>query len=146
MVERRLIRFLVPYSRTLYFTDKGRERGIAADTVRDFEGYINKKYAKQLHKRPITVIMIATTRDKLLSGVRDGLGDVAAGEEHQPWAHGAAAPFFTSNSRLRTAEGRMPAGRNSIISTSASPNSSIRITSGSISIRPNSARCTGSTV
>jgi len=79
MVERRLIRFLVPYSRTLYFTDKGRERGIAADTVRDFEGYINKKYAKQLHKRPITVIMIATTRDKLLSGVRDGLGDVAAG-------------------------------------------------------------------
>jgi len=79
MVERRLIRFLVPYSRTLYFTDKGRERGIAADTVRDFEGYINKKYAKQLHKRPITVIMIATTRDKLLSGVRDGLGDIAAG-------------------------------------------------------------------
>ena len=79
MVERRLIRFLVPYSRTLYFSDKGRERGITADTVRDFENHINKKYAKQLHNRPITVIMVATTRDELLSGVRDGLGDIAAG-------------------------------------------------------------------
>ena len=79
MVERRLIRFLVPYSRTLYFSDKGRERGITADTVRDFENYINKNYAKQLHNRPITVIMVATTRDELLSGVRDGLGDIAAG-------------------------------------------------------------------
>ena len=34
MLERRMIRALVPYSRTLYFNDKGRERGIAADTVR----------------------------------------------------------------------------------------------------------------
>jgi len=27
MVERRMIRFLVPYSRTLYYNDRGRERG-----------------------------------------------------------------------------------------------------------------------
>ena len=39
----------------------------------------------------------------------------------------------------------MPAGRNSIIATSASPNSSMRITSGSMSIRPNSAVCAGPT-
>ena len=39
-----MIRVLVPYSRTLYFNDKGRERGITADTVRDFERYLNKKY------------------------------------------------------------------------------------------------------
>ena len=30
MIERRLIRVLVPYSRTLYYNDKGRERGITA--------------------------------------------------------------------------------------------------------------------
>ncbi|MGH7181837.1 MAG: lytic transglycosylase F, partial [Nitrospiraceae bacterium] len=41
MLERRVIRVLVPYSRTLYFNDKGRERGITADFVRDFERYIN---------------------------------------------------------------------------------------------------------
>ena len=79
MVERRHIRVLVPYSRTLYYNDKGRERGITADLVRDFEQYINKKYAKELGKRPITVFMIPTTRDELLKDVADGLGDIAAG-------------------------------------------------------------------
>jgi len=36
MVERRMIRVLVPYSRTLYYNDKGRERGLTAEAVRDF--------------------------------------------------------------------------------------------------------------
>ena len=79
MVERRVIRVLVPYSRTLYFSDKGRERGISADFVRDFERYVNQKYAKQLGKRPITVIIRPTTRDLLLKNVAAGLGDIAAG-------------------------------------------------------------------
>jgi len=79
MVKRRHIRVLVPYSRTLYYNDKGRERGITADIVRDFEHYINKKYAKELGKRPITVFMIPTTRDELLQDVAAGLGDIAAG-------------------------------------------------------------------
>src|SRR5688572_26727932 len=43
MVERRMIRVLVPYSRTLYYNDKGRERGLTAELVRDFEQYVNKK-------------------------------------------------------------------------------------------------------
>jgi len=79
MVERRRIRVLVPYSRTLYYNDKGRERGTIADLVRDFERYVNRKYAKQLGKRPITVYMIPSTRDTLLQDVADGRGDIAAG-------------------------------------------------------------------
>jgi len=79
MVERRVIRVLVPYSRTLYFNDKGRERGVTADLVRQFEQYINKKYAKTLGKRPITIFMIPTTRDKILRAVAEGRGDIAAG-------------------------------------------------------------------
>lgn len=79
MVKRRAIRVLVPYSRTLYFNDKGRPRGLTADLVSDFERYINQKYRKQLGKRPITVVIIPTTRDKLLQNVVDGLGDIAAG-------------------------------------------------------------------
>ena len=79
MLQRRMIRVLVPYSRTLYFVDKGRERGVTADLVRDFERYLNRKYAKQLGKRPLTVYVIATTRDRLLTGLNEGLGDVAAG-------------------------------------------------------------------
>jgi membrane-bound lytic murein transglycosylase MltF len=79
MLARRIVRVLVPYSRTLYFVDKGRERGLTADLARDFEAYLNKRYKKQLGKRPVTVVLIPTTRDKLLSGVVDGLGDIAAG-------------------------------------------------------------------
>lgn len=79
MLEHRIIRVAVPYSRTLFFVDKGKERGITAETVRDFERYINKKYAKKLGKRPITVTLIATTRDKLLPMLNEGLVDIAAG-------------------------------------------------------------------
>jgi ABC-type amino acid transport substrate-binding protein len=79
MLERHMIRALVPYSRSLYFNDKGRERGITADNVRDFERWINKKYAKKLRKRPLTVYLIPTTRDKLLPEVTKGIGDVAIG-------------------------------------------------------------------
>jgi len=79
MLERRIIRVLVPYSRTLYYVDKGHERGLNAELVRDFERYINKKYAKRLGKRPLTVYIMPVTRDKLLGHVAAGLGDIAAG-------------------------------------------------------------------
>ncbi|SAK79593.1 membrane-bound lytic transglycosylase F [Caballeronia hypogeia] len=79
ILDRRMIRFLVPYSRTLYFVDKGRERGLAAELARDFDRYVNKQYAAQLNKRPLTVYLIPTTRDKLLSSLNDGLGDISAG-------------------------------------------------------------------
>ena len=55
MLERRHIRLLVPYSRTLFYNDKGRERGITAETARAFEQYLNRKYAAQLGKRPVTL-------------------------------------------------------------------------------------------
>lgn len=79
MLERRLIRVLVPYSRTLFFNDKGRERGISAELVREFERFLNKKYRKKLHNRPITVIIIPTLRDQLIPLVALGIGDIAAG-------------------------------------------------------------------
>ena len=79
MVARRFIRVLVPYSRSLYFNDKGRERGLTADFVRDFERYLNQKYTKQLGNRPFSVYMAPTTRDELLQDVADGFADAAAG-------------------------------------------------------------------
>ena len=79
MMKRRHIRVVVPYSRTLYFNDRGTERGVVADNVRDFERYINQKYKKQLANRPITIYLVPTTRDLLLQKVADGLGDIAAG-------------------------------------------------------------------
>src|SRR5262245_15907814 len=77
LVERRMIRVLAPYSRTLYFLDKGRERGLTADLVREFERFLNEKH--RTGKRPITVYLIPTTRDRLLTGVAEGFGDLATG-------------------------------------------------------------------
>jgi len=79
MLERRIIRVLAPYSRTLYYVDKGHERGITAGLVREFERYVNRRYAKQLGNRPLTVVLIPSTRDKMLPGVAEGRGDIAAG-------------------------------------------------------------------
>ncbi len=79
MLERRHIRVLVPTSRTLFYNDKGRERGITAETARAFEQYLNKKYAAQLGKRPLTLYLVPTTRDELLEDVARGVGDIAAG-------------------------------------------------------------------
>ena len=79
MLERRHIRVLVPYSRTLFYNDKGRERGITAEGARALEQFLNKKYAAQLGKRPLTLYLVPTTRDELLQDVADGRGDIAAG-------------------------------------------------------------------
>ena len=79
MLERRMIRVYAPFSRSLNFTDKGRERGIAVELVRDWERYLNIKYAKALGKRPLTIYVMPATRDKLLPGVEYGLADVAIG-------------------------------------------------------------------
>jgi membrane-bound lytic murein transglycosylase MltF len=78
-VEKRNIRILVPYSRTLFFIDNGHERGITAEVAREFERFLNKKLGKTLGKRPITVFLIPTARDKLISAVAEGKGDIAAG-------------------------------------------------------------------
>jgi membrane-bound lytic murein transglycosylase MltF len=79
MVERRLIRVLVPYSRTLYFNDKGHERGLSAESVRRFEKWLDAKYAKKLKNRPLTVFIGPRTRDRLLPDLAAGIGDVAVG-------------------------------------------------------------------
>src|SRR5215472_11724105 len=79
MLERRIVRVYAPFSRSLYFNDKGRERGIAVELVRDWERYLNVKYAKQLGKRPLTIFVGPATRDKPLPYLTEGLADVAIG-------------------------------------------------------------------
>ena len=80
MRQKRVIRVLVPYSRTFFFNDRGHERGITTDLMRDFERHLNRKYLKALDERPITLVLIPTTRDRLVSGVAEGMGDIAAGD------------------------------------------------------------------
>ena len=76
MIERRTIRVLVPYSRTLYFLDGPKERGISYEIMRDFETELNRQLGRG-HLR-IVVAFIPTTRDRLIPALEEGLGDVIA--------------------------------------------------------------------
>jgi membrane-bound lytic murein transglycosylase MltF len=80
MLERRAVRVAAPYSRTLYFNDNGRQGGLSAEFVQDFERWINQKYERQLRGRPITVVIRPTRRDALLTDVAQGLADIGVGD------------------------------------------------------------------
>jgi membrane-bound lytic murein transglycosylase MltF len=98
MLQKRLVRVLAPYSRTFYFNELGRERGYAADLVRVVEKYLNTKLGKELGNRPLTFMIIPTTRDKLITGVAEGLGDIAVNlgvsEERKKIVDFITAPDF----------------------------------------------------
>lgn len=79
MMRRRVIRVAVPYSRSLFFFDAGRERGVTVDMVRKFEDILNTKYRAKLERRPITVVLLPTTRDQLVPMLLSGQADIAAG-------------------------------------------------------------------
>ena len=72
MIERRLIRVLTVYSKTIYFADKGIERGTAYEYGRLFEQELNKKLAaeKKLKDKnlKVRVVFIPVRRDQLLPG------------------------------------------------------------------------------
>ena len=77
MLERRLVRILVPYNKTLYFLDQGQERGIVHDAGMELQKWLNRKHGTKT--LPIRVIFINTSRQHLLQDLVDGLGDIAAG-------------------------------------------------------------------
>lgn len=79
LLEKRVIRVVTPYSRTFFYLDRGHERGLTVELVRDFEHHLNQKYKKQLQRRPLTVYVVPTTRDRLIESVAEGAADIAAG-------------------------------------------------------------------
>jgi membrane-bound lytic murein transglycosylase MltF len=114
MLERRRIRVVVPYSRTLYFNDKGHERGLTADLMREFERHLNKKYAKELKKRPLTIVLIPSTRDELFDSVAKGTADIAAGnltitEQRLKKVDFASAPTKVGDSEVIVTGPKSPA-------------------------------------
>src|SRR6516162_6113327 len=78
MLDRRIIRLVVPYSPTLFFEDKGTIYGTATNGAQLFEEWINKTFA--LGARPLTVPLTPVSRDKLFDTLLAGDGDIAAGD------------------------------------------------------------------
>ena len=77
MVENRVVRMLVVYSKTFYFIDKGQQRGITYDLGMELEKYLNA--SNKDRTRPIRVLFIPVGRDQLLPTLAAGGGDIATG-------------------------------------------------------------------
>lgn len=75
--ERRFIRALVPYSRTLYFLSQAEQAGVAFEALREFERALAAKAPKGA--TPPRIVIIPTSRDRLLPALAEGLGDIAVG-------------------------------------------------------------------
>ena len=75
MTEKRQIRVLVTYSKTFYFLDRGRQRGLTYDLLEGFEKYVNQKIKAKTLK--INVVYIPVRRDELIPGLVKGRGDIA---------------------------------------------------------------------
>lgn len=76
MLERRVVRVLVPYSRTGYFIDAGVQRGMNYEIMAGFEKYLNDRHADGLIR--INLVFVPTTRDRLIPALEEGLGDIVA--------------------------------------------------------------------
>ncbi len=75
--DRRLIRVLMPHSRTFFFFDGAKPRGISYELVLQFEKFINEKNKTGTLK--IHTLVIPTARENLIPYLKDGKGDIAVG-------------------------------------------------------------------
>jgi len=77
LVEKRVVRLLVVYSKTFYFIDKGQQRGITYDLGMELEKQLNTTNKDK--SRPFRVMFIPVARNQLLPSLAAGVGDIATG-------------------------------------------------------------------
>lgn len=107
MIERRLIRILVPYSKTYDFVDRANQRGMAYDVARMMEDDLNKKLAaekktKAKHVR-VHVVLVPVKREEFIPALKEGRGDIALANITITPAR-AAQVDFTAPARKGVAE------------------------------------------
>ena len=76
LAERRFLRVLVPFSRTLYYLDGPEQKGIAYEALRELESQLPRIGESRVRPK---IVIIPTTRDRLLAALAEGYGDVAIG-------------------------------------------------------------------
>ena len=77
MVKNKTIRILMPHNKTFFFFDGAQAKGLSYDNAMLFEKFVNEKQKTKTVK--IRAIVIPTSRDKLLSQIQAGYGDIAIG-------------------------------------------------------------------
>lgn len=74
MLERRVVQVLVPYSKTIYFIDRGRQLGTSVEFGNALGEWINKGRKKEIER--IHVAFVPVPRDELIPALLKGRGDV----------------------------------------------------------------------
>ena len=75
LLKHRVIRVLVPFSKTLYFVDKGPQRGLAYDAFTLFAEEVNKRNKKG--NILFHAVFVPISRGDVVEALNDGRGDVA---------------------------------------------------------------------
>ncbi|WP_199227078.1 lytic transglycosylase F [Aminobacter sp. AP02] len=74
MAQRRIVRIIVPFSKTIYFVDRGKQLGTAVEFGRALEEVLNKGKKREVDK--IRVGFVPLPRARLLPALVDGTGDI----------------------------------------------------------------------
>ena len=98
MVKRRMIRVLVPYSKTFYFVDRAVQRGLSYDITRLLERDLNNKL-KSGNIR-LSIVCIPVSRGEMIPHLLEGRGDIAMGN------------LTITAERAKTIDFTYPTGRN----------------------------------
>src|SRR5262245_43087579 len=93
MIKRRMIRVLVPYSKTHFFIDRGIQRGITYDALKLFEDGLNTKL--KTRNLRVHVVFVPTSRDQLQAALLEGRGDIVAANVTQTAEREKVADFVT---------------------------------------------------
>lgn len=79
MRERRRVRILVPSSKTLFMIDRsGRHYGLSYELGVALGDWLNAKYKPEKNFK-LEIVFLPVPRDRLISGLVDGTGDMSAG-------------------------------------------------------------------
>ncbi|MDH4040838.1 MAG: transporter substrate-binding domain-containing protein [Gammaproteobacteria bacterium] len=75
MLERGYIRILVPYSKTFFFYEGAKPRGLAYEFMEAFAKTLRKSHGAT--PGGLTLLYLPTRREQLIPGIAEGLGDIA---------------------------------------------------------------------
>ncbi len=79
MRKRQMVRILVPYSRTFFYVDRGRQMGLEYEIGRALGKWLDTRLPISAAHQSWQVIFIPVKRDQLLPDLLAGRGDIATG-------------------------------------------------------------------
>ena len=78
MIDRRVIRVVVPYGGYQYYYDGGQPKGAVQELLRHFETFVNDELGRRNIR--IYVVVVPLSRDQLIPALLEGNADLVAGD------------------------------------------------------------------